>query len=69
MARQVAHEIKNPLTPMRLNIQAFQMTFDPNDTEIKDKFIEFSNMLIEQIDIMNNIATSFSDFAKMPQAI
>jgi len=68
MARQVAHEIKNPLTPMRLNIQAFQMTFDPKDPDIKEKFNEFSNMLIEQIDIMNNIATSFSDFAKMPQA-
>jgi len=68
MARQVAHEIKNPLTPMRLNIQAFQMTFDPKDPDIKEKFNEFSNMLIEQIDIMSNIASAFSDFAKMPQA-
>ena len=68
MARQVAHEIKNPLTPMRLNIQAFQMTFDPKDPDIKEKFNEFSNMLIEQIDIMSNIATAFSDFAKMPQS-
>ena len=68
MARQVAHEIKNPLTPMRLSIQSFQMTFDPDDPEIKQKFDEFAQMLIEQIDIMSRIASAFSDFAKMPQA-
>ncbi len=68
MARQVAHEIKNPLTPMRLNIQSFQMSFDPDDPQIKEKFNEFSNILIEQIDLMSKIASAFSDFAKMPQA-
>jgi nitrogen fixation/metabolism regulation signal transduction histidine kinase len=68
MARQVAHEIKNPLTPMRLNIQSFQMTFDPNDPDIKQKFNEFGNTLIQQIDLMSNIATAFSNFAKMPHA-
>jgi len=68
MARQVAHEIKNPLTPMRLNIQSFQMNFSPDAPDIKEKFKNFSNMLIEQIDIMSNIATAFSDFAKMPKA-
>jgi len=68
MARQVAHEIKNPLTPMRLNIQSFQMTFDPKDPQIKQKFDDFSQMLIEQIDLMSKIASAFSDFAKMPQA-
>jgi len=68
MARQVAHEIKNPLTPMRLNIQSFQMTFDPKDPQINQKFNEFSHMLIEQIDLMSKIASAFSDFAKMPQA-
>ena len=68
MARQVAHEIKNPLTPMRLSIQSFQMTFDQNDPNIKQKFDEFAHMLIEQIDLMSKIASAFSDFAKMPQA-
>jgi len=68
VAKQVAHEIKNPLTPMRLNIQSFQMTFDPNDPQIKTKFNEFSKMLIEQIDLMSNIATGFSNFARLPQA-
>jgi len=67
MARQVAHEIKNPLTPMRLNIQSFQMTFDPQSPDIKSKFNDFANMLIEQIDLMSKIASAFSDFAQMPK--
>jgi len=68
MARQVAHEIKNPLTPMRLNIQSFQMMFDAKDPEIKQKFDELAQTLIEQIDLMSKIASAFSDFAKMPKA-
>jgi len=68
MARQVAHEIKNPLTPMRLNIQSFQMTFNPDDPNIKQKFDELAQTLLEQIDLMSNIASAFSDFAKMPKA-
>jgi len=68
VAKQVAHEIKNPLTPMRLNIQSFQMTFDPQDPQLKTKFNEFANMLIQQIDLMSNIASGFSNFAQMPKA-
>ena len=68
VAKQVAHEIKNPLTPMRLNIQSFQMTFDPSDPELKKKFNEFANMLIQQIDLMSNIASGFSNFAQLPKA-
>ena len=68
VAKQVAHEIKNPLTPMRLNIQSFQMTFDPEDPDIKNKFNEFANMLIQQIDLMSNIASGFSNFAQLPKA-
>jgi signal transduction histidine kinase len=66
MAKQVAHEIKNPLTPMRLNVQSFERRFDPKDPEIKVKLKEFANMLIEQIDIMSNIASAFSTYASMP---
>jgi nitrogen fixation/metabolism regulation signal transduction histidine kinase len=62
----VAHEIKNPLTPMRLNVQSFERRFDPKDPEIKVKLKEFSNMLIEQIDVMSNIASAFSTYASMP---
>lgn len=66
MAKQVAHEIKNPLTPMRLSVQSFQRKFDPNDENIYTKVNEYSNTLIQQIDTMSSIASAFSNFAKMP---
>ncbi|WP_235835918.1 sensor histidine kinase [Cognatitamlana onchidii] len=66
MAKQVAHEIKNPLTPMRLTVQNFQRKFDPNDAQIHVKLDEFSKTLIQQIDTMSSIASAFSNFAKMP---
>ena len=66
MAKQVAHEIKNPLTPMRLSVQSFQHKFDPNDPEVHKKVNEFTKTLIQQIDTMSSIASAFSDFAKMP---
>ncbi|MCY2686624.1 sensor histidine kinase [Salinimicrobium sp. TH3] len=66
MAKQVAHEIKNPLTPMRLSVQSFQRKFDPNDPQIQHKVDEFSDTLITQIDTMSSIASAFSNFAKMP---
>jgi len=66
MAKQVAHEIKNPLTPMRLTVQSFQRRFDANDPKIYDKINEFSKTLIQQIDTMSSIASAFSNFAKMP---
>ncbi|WP_299523543.1 HAMP domain-containing sensor histidine kinase [Winogradskyella sp.] len=66
MAKQVAHEIKNPLTPMRLSVQSFQRKFDPEDENVHHKVAEFSNTLIQQIDTMSSIASAFSNFAKMP---
>lgn len=66
MAKQVAHEIKNPLTPMRLSVQSFQRKFDPADENIHQKVNEYSNTLIQQIDTMSSIASAFSNFAKMP---
>ncbi|MEO1030134.1 MAG: ATP-binding protein [Bacteroidota bacterium] len=66
MAKQVAHEIKNPLTPMRLSVQSFQRKFNPNDESIHQKVNEYSNTLIQQIDTMSSIASAFSNFAKMP---
>ena len=66
MAKQVAHEIKNPLTPLRLTVQNFERKFDPNDPSIQSKVKEFSKTLIQQIDTMSNIATAFSSFANMP---
>jgi len=66
MAKQVAHEIKNPLTPMRLTVQSFQRKFDPADPNIKEKLAEYSNTLIQQIDTMTSVASAFSNFASLP---
>lgn len=66
MAKQVAHEIKNPLTPMRLTIQNFQRKFDPNDPNSRQKLEDFSETLIQQIDTMTTVASAFSNFANMP---
>ena len=66
MAKQVAHEIKNPLTPMRMMIQNYVRKFDPTDENSKEKLNDLSETLITQIDTMSAIAEAFSDFAKMP---
>lgn len=69
MARQIAHEIKNPLTPMKLNIQFMLRSLQMEEPEkFKKRFREISGMLIEQIDNMASIASAFSDFAKMSEA-
>lgn len=68
MAKQVAHEIKNPLTPMKLNIQQFQRTWNPAQPDAKERLDRFSNGLVEQIDALGRIAGEFSDFARMPHA-
>ena len=66
MAKQVAHEIKNPLTPMRLTVQSFQRKFDANDPDLKQKLNDYSKTLIQQIDTMSSVASAFSNFASMP---
>lgn len=67
MARQIAHEINNPLTPMKLTVQQLQRL---RGTEaFEQKFVEASDMLVEQIDNLSRIATSFSTFAKLPQVV
>lgn len=66
MAKQVAHEIKNPLTPMRLTVQSFQRKFDANDPNLKQKLDDYSKTLIQQIDTMSAVASAFSNFASMP---
>lgn len=66
MARQVAHEIKNPLTPMKLTIQQLQRTMMVRDLPNGERIQRTFDTLIDQIDNISDIATSFSDFAKMP---
>ena len=67
MAKQIAHEIKNPLTPMKLNIQHLQRTKGKNK-EYNEFLERVTATLIEQIDNLSNIATEFSNFAKIPLA-
>ena len=73
MARQVAHEIKNPLMPMKLSVQHLQRVFRPAGEEAPPEAIRFAaqfgrttDMLIDQIETLNRIASDFSSFARMP---
>ncbi len=68
MAKQVAHEIKNPLTPMRLSVQMLQRSSNENDSNLKDRLNRTTDTLLEQIETLTNIANEFSNFAKMPVA-
>lgn len=66
MAKQVAHEIKNPLTPMKLSIQHLKRMIHDRSDDWEKQFDRISSTLIEQIDSLSTIAGEFSDFAKMP---
>ena len=67
MAKQVAHEVKNPLTPMKLTIQNFERKFDPNDADIKEKVKKMRESMVSQIDLISKVATAFSQFAQLPE--
>ncbi|PLX05743.1 MAG: hypothetical protein C0596_18780 [Marinilabiliales bacterium] len=66
MAKQIAHEIKNPLTPMKLSVQYLERAYDKKDEKWEETYRKVSKNLIEQIDILSGIASEFSNFAKMP---
>lgn len=68
MAKQVAHEIKNPLTPMKLNIQYLQRAKAEKKEHYDEFFDRVTQNLIEQIDTLSGIATEFSNFAQIPKA-
>lgn len=67
MARQVAHEVKNPLTPMKLTIQNFERKFDPQDPQVEQRVKNMSKTMVEQIDIVAKVANAFSQFAQLPE--
>jgi len=67
MARQVAHEIKNPLTPMRLSIQFLQRAWDEQAPDMEQRLKRTTTTLIEQIDTLSDIASAFSNYAKLPE--
>ena len=69
MARQIAHEIKNPLTPMKLSVQHLEKAWNENATDWDSRLTRFTRMMTEQIDTLSSIASEFSDFAQMPPAL
>jgi len=68
MARQVAHEIKNPLTPMKLSMQFLQRAIETNAPQVKELSDRVAGTLIEQIDHLNQIANEFSQFAQIGES-
>jgi nitrogen fixation/metabolism regulation signal transduction histidine kinase len=68
MAKQVAHEIKNPLTPMKLRVQHLERSWKDNPEQFAEKLARFCASITEQIETLTRIADEFSHFAKMPRA-
>lgn len=66
MARQVAHEIKNPLTPMKLLIQQLIASYNDNSEKFNEIFYKVTKTILNQIETLKNIASEFSNFARMP---
>jgi signal transduction histidine kinase len=63
VAQQVAHEIRNPLTPMKLNIQYLQKAYVESNEDFSQKWKTLSDSLIHQIETLNEVASTFSDLA------
>ena len=66
MAKQIAHEIKNPLTPMKLSVQQIQKAWNDKKDDFDTRMKYFSTVMIEQIDTLSTIASEFSSFAQQP---
>ena len=66
MAKQVAHEIKNPLTPMKLSVQQLIIAYKDKSDKFEDIFSKVTKTLISQIETLTGIASEFSRFARMP---
>jgi len=67
MAKQVAHEIKNPLTPMKLSMQQLIISVKDKKTNFEELFEKLSTTILNQIENLNQIASEFSRFARMPR--
>jgi nitrogen fixation/metabolism regulation signal transduction histidine kinase len=69
MAKQIAHEINNPLTPMKLSVQHLQRAWTDKNERFEEYLDRISKTLIDEIDNLSAIASEFSNFAKMPNAV
>ncbi len=68
IAQQVAHEIKNPLTPMKLTLQQLERSLE-NEGQQDDRLYKVVQVLLSQVNSLDGIASSFSSFAKMPEPV
>jgi signal transduction histidine kinase len=66
MAKQIAHEIKNPLTPMKLSVQQIQKAWNDKKDDFDNRMKNFSAVMVEQIDTLSTIASEFANFAQQP---
>jgi two-component system, NtrC family, nitrogen regulation sensor histidine kinase NtrY len=69
MAKQVAHEIKNPLTPMKLGVQHLQKAVQEKAPDLEQRIERFTRNMVEQIDTLSRISSEFSDFARLPEPV
>ncbi|OHD67509.1 MAG: hypothetical protein A2W19_07440 [Spirochaetes bacterium RBG_16_49_21] len=67
MARQVVHEIKNPLTPIRLSAERIRKQFSENHPDIKNIVLTGTETIIEEIGVLMNILSEFTEFARLPE--
>ena len=68
MAKQVAHEIKNPLTPMQLSVQQIERAWNDQTEDFDERLKRFSKTMLIQIETLSEIASAFSDFAQLPKS-
>ena len=68
IAKQIAHEIKNPLTPMKLNLQHLRTIRKDNEADYQERVNHLSKSLLSQIDNLTSIVDAFSAFSQMPKA-
>jgi len=66
IARQIAHEIKNPLTPMKLSVQHLERAWNDKSSKLPETFKKVIQTLISQIDTLSELAGEFSNYAQMP---
>ena len=69
MARILAHEIKNPLTPIRLSLERLEMKYASKSKDLDDVFSNVTKVIHEEIDNLQTFATEFSKFARLPEAV
>lgn len=69
VARRIAHEIKNPLTPIQLAADRLRRKYQPDDAQASEQFSEYLSIIGRQVDDIGRMVDEFSAFARMPQPV